>query len=287
MTSTTPPPAPVENVPAGPGPGSADDAPAGRRFGSARAFGLALAAFLGGYLALQALTEAVEIVRDDLFSQYDPFGAQGAVGRFRLLSLFAEGLGALAGVVAVIGLAARRWALGVLVLTLVSVLCHLGYAAQIADTSYRSLFLEPGRNWSPSNGLAYSATVVALQLLVIVLCLVRGPRPHPVVVLAPPSGAPAAAWAPESPGSEPSEESAERGGPVEEDPADDPTDDPVEDDPAEPADVFLVIHGQEYGPYPPERVRGFMVEGRIHPGTLVRIGDETLPASEVPAIFGS
>jgi len=282
MTSTTPPPAPVENVPAGPGP--ADDAPAGRRFGSARAFGLALAAFLGGYLALQALTEAIEIVRDDLFSQYDPFGAQGAVGRFRLLSLFAEGIGALAGVVAVIGLAARRWALGVLVLTLVSVLCHLGYAAQIADTTYRSLFLEPGRNWSPSNGLAYSATVVALQLLVIVLCLVRGPRPHPVVVLAPPSGATAAAWTPVSPAGETSEESAEDDGPGEGDVAED---EPAEDEPAEPVDVFLVIHGQEYGPYPPERVRGFMVEGRIHPGTLVRIGDETLPASEVPAIFGS
>ncbi|GAA1753133.1 DUF4339 domain-containing protein [Aeromicrobium alkaliterrae] len=282
MTSTTPPP-PAATAPASdaPTPGSTP-----RRFGVARALGLAVAAFLGGYLAHLALAESIDIVRDRLFSQYNSLGS--ADERFRLLSLLAEGFGALAGLVAVIGLAARRWALGVLVLTLVSALCHVGFALQVVDTNFRSGFLEPGRSWGASYGLPFTVVVLALQLLVVLLCLVRGPRPEPVVVAAPPVAAepppPAPALDRDEELARDAEDHPHRATPVIADDAAqaDETDDVEDDD-----DVYLVIHGREYGPYPAERVRGFMVEGRIHPGTLVRIGDETKPASDVPAIFGS
>lgn len=285
MTSTTPPPAPVETGPAAAS--SADDGRPVRRFGTARALGLALAAFVGGYLALLALGTWVDIVREELWSNYDPFGGQAATGRFRLLLLGAVSLGALAGVLAVIGLAIRRLAVLVLVVTVASLLCHVGFALQVIDTTSRGNFLEPSRAWSPSFGLPFTIAVLALQALVVLLCLVRGPRPEPVVVLAPPV-------------SHPDDTSA---APSSDDHADRSTDLATadaarHDDPAPAAaadgdagdgigDVFLVIHGQEYGPYPTARVRGFMVEGRIHPGTLVRIGDETKPASEVPAIYGT
>ena len=278
MTSTPPPPAPVEATPATAS--YADDGRPVRRFGAARALGLALAAFLGGYLALLALGEWVGIVREELWSLYDPFGGQGAVGRFRLLDLGAASFGALAGVLAVIGLAARRLAVGVLVVTLISALLHVGFAIQVIDTSYRSNFLEPSASWSPSNGLPFVVVVLALQALIALLCLVRGPRPEPVVVIAPPLT---------HPDDTPPPVAGADATPFGDD-ADDPDDDHVvgrDDDQPVDDDVFLVIHGQEYGPYPTDRVRGFMVEGRIHPGTLVRIGDETKPASEVPAIYGS
>lgn len=280
MTSTPPPPAPVEATPAAAS--SADDGRPVRRFGAARALGLALAAFLGGYLALSALGQWVDIVREDLWSLYDPFGSNNSDGRFRLLALGAASFGALAGVLAVIGLAARRLALGVLVVTLISALLHVGFAIQIVDTNYRSNFLEPNAGWGASSGLPFLVVVLALQALVVVLCLVRGPRPEPVVVLAPPVA--------NADASTPPTVDAHDDGPTDLATADIDHHDGrdagvVEDDTID--DVFLVIHGQEYGPYPTERVRGFMVEGRIHPGTLVRIGDETKPASEVPAIYGS
>lgn len=261
---------------------SADDGRPVRRFGAARALGLALAAFLGGYLALSALGQWVDIVREDLWSLYDPFGSNNSDGRFRLLALGAASFGALAGVLAVIGLAARRLALGVLVVTLISALLHVGFAIQIVDTNYRSNFLEPNAGWGASSGLPFLVVVLALQALVVVLCLVRGPRPEPVVVLAPPVA--------NADASTPPTVDAHDDGPTDLATADIDHHDGrdagvVEDDTID--DVFLVIHGQEYGPYPTERVRGFMVEGRIHPGTLVRIGDETKPASEVPAIYGS
>lgn len=259
-----------------------------RRFGTARALGLALAAFVGGYLALLALGTWVDIVREELWSNYDPFGGQAAVGRFRLLLLGAVSLGALAGVLAVIGLAVRRLAVLVLVVTVASLLCHVGFALQVVDTTFRGGFLEPGRTWSPSFGLPFTIAVLALQVLVVLLCLVRGPRPEPVVVVAPPASRPDDTPPPITPdhdersGDLATTETArdeDRG--LVADGDDGGSDDEALDD------VFLVIHGQEYGPYPTERVRGFMVEGRIHPGTLVRIGDETKPASEVPAIYGS
>lgn len=287
MTSTTPPPAPVEDTPAAAS--RADDGRPVRRFGTARALGLALAAFLGGYLGLLALSEWVDIVREELWSLYDPFGEQGAVGRFRLFALGAASFGALAGVLAVIGLAARRLAVGVLVVTLVSALLHVAFAIQVVDTSYRSIFLEPSAAWSPSNGLPFVAVVLALQVLIALLCLVRGPRPEPAVALAPPvthsDDTPPPVVHDRADGRD-DLATTDTGRLDERDDAVAPgapgdTDGEVDDD------VFLVIHGQEYGPYPTERVRGFMVEGRIHPGTLVRIGDETKPASEVPAIYGS
>ncbi|MDF1704533.1 MAG: DUF4339 domain-containing protein [Aeromicrobium sp.] len=279
MTSTTPPPAPVEATPADTT--SVDDGRPVRRFGTARTLALAVAAFLGGYLALMALTQWVDIVRNDLWSVYDPFGSNNSDGRFRLLALGAESFGALAGGLAIIGLAARRLAVGVLVVTLVSALLHVGFAVQIIDTNFRSSFLEPNRSWSPSSGLPFLVVVLALQALIVLLCLVRGPRPEPVVALAPPvphvDGTPPPATPAQADLPADDHDSAAAGAAVAADEEDAETDD----------DVFLVIHGQEYGPYPTERVRGFMVEGRIHPGTLVRIGDETKPASEVPAIYGS
>ena len=281
MTSTPPPPAPVEATRATAS--YADDGRPVRRFGTARALGLALAAFLGGYLALLALGQWVDIFREELWSLYDPFGSNNSDERFRLLALGAASFGALAGVLAVIGLAARRLALGVLVVTLLSALLQVGFAIQIIDTSYRSNFLEPNAGWGASSGLPFVIVVLALQALIVVLCLVRGPRPEPVVVLAPP-----VANADASP---PPAADAQDDGPADLATASNDHHDgrdaaAVEDDAVE-DDVFLVIHGQEYGPYPTERVRGFMVEGRIHPGTLERIGDETKPASEVPAIYGS
>ncbi|WP_229051862.1 DUF4339 domain-containing protein [Aeromicrobium sp. Leaf350] len=281
MSTTAPPPAasaPATEV-------ETPETPT-RRFGVARALGLAVAAFLGGYLAHLALAETIDVFRDRLFSQYNSLGS--ADERFRLLSLLAEGFGALAGVVAVIGLAARRWAVGVLVLTLVSALCHVGFAAQVIDTNFRPVFLEPGRNWGASYGLPFTVAVLALQLLVVLLCLVRGPRPEPVVVAAPPVAA-------EPPPPAVDRDDDRMGEDRMHTPDDQPrhaspvavADHDEADDDVEPDDdVYLVIHGREYGPYPADRVRGFMVEGRIHPGTLVRIGDETKPASEVPAIFG-
>ena len=284
MTSTTPPPAPVEATPADAS--YADDGRPVRRFGTARALGLALAAFVGGYLALLALGTWVDIVRDELWSNYDPFGGQAAVGRFRLLLLGAVSLGALAGVLAVIGLAVRRLAVLVLVVTVASLLCHVGFALQVVDTTFRGGFLEPSRNWSPSFGLPFTIAVLALQVLVVLLCLVRGPRPEPVVVVTPPVSHPDDTPPPViHDRDDRSSDLATAETTRDEDRgvvADELADDEDVDD-----DVFLVIHGQEYGPYPTERVRGFMVEGRIHPGTLVRIGDETKPASEVPAIYGS
>lgn len=281
MTSTTPPPAPVEATPAAAS--RADDGRPVRRFGSARALALALAAFLGGYLALLALGQWVDIVREELWSLYDPFGSNNSDGRFRLLALGAASFGALAGVLAVIGLAARRLALGVLVVTLISALLHVGFAIQVVDTTYRSNFLEPNAGWGASSGLPFVVVVLALQALIVVLCLVRGPRPEPVAVLAPPvprtdddTPAPVTDTHDDGPTDLATADRDHHDGPTHAEAADDPVD-----------DVFLVIHGQEYGPYPTERVRGFMVEGRIHPGTLVRIGDETRPASEVPAIYGS
>lgn len=284
MTSTTPPPAPVEAGPAAASP--ADDGRPVRRFGTARALGLALAAFVGGYLALLALGTWVDIVREELWSNYDPFGGQAAVGRFRLLLLGAVSLGALAGVLAVIGLAVRRLAVLVLVVTVASLLCHVGFALQVVDTTFRGGFLEPSRAWSPSFGLPFTIAVLALQVLVVLLCLVRGPRPEPAVVAAPvahPDDTPPPVTHDhdERPGDlATAETTRDEDGGIVTDGDDDDADEALDD-------VFLVIHGQEYGPYPTERVRGFMVEGRIHPGTLVRIGDETKPASEVPAIYGS
>lgn len=288
MTSTTQPPAPVEAGPAAAS--SPDDEHPVRRFGTARALGLALAAFVGGYLALLALGSWVDIVREDLWSNYDPFGGQAAVGRFRLLLLGAVSLGALAGFLAVIGLAVRRLAVLVLVVTITSLLCHVGFALQIVDTTFRGGFLEPGRAWSPSFGLPFTVAVLALQVLVVLLCLVRGPRPAPVVV------APPVVHSDDTPPPVTHDhDHDERSGDLATAETDHEEDRDVvatevadgEDTGEGADDVFLVIHGQEYGPYPTDRVRGFMVEGRIHPGTLVRIGDETKPASEVPAIYGS
>lgn len=290
MTSTTPPPAPSAPVPVDAT--HHDDGAPVRRFGTARALGLALAAFLGGYLALLALGQWIDIVRDELWSLYDPFGSNNSDERFRLLALGAASFGALAGVLAVIGLAARRLAVGVLVVTLISALLHVGFAIQIIDTSYRSNFLEPNAGWGASSGLPFVIVVLGLQALVVLLCLVRGPRPEPVVVIAPPVSHPDDT-PPVAPGAHTDRPTdlatTDHDRDLDGDGRDDP-DDVIAAGPSDGAvddDVFLVIHGQEYGPYPTERVRGFMVEGRIHPGTLVRIGDETKPASEVPAIYGS
>lgn len=261
-----------------------------RRFGTARALGLALAAFVGGYLALLALGTWVDIVRDELWSNYDPFGGQAAIGRFRLLLLGAVSLGALAGVLAVIGLAVRRLAVLVLVVTVASLLCHVGFALQVVDTTFRGNFIDPNRGWSPSFGLPFTIAVLALQVVVVLLCLVRGPRPEPVVI-APPVSRPGDTPPPvthdhdhrsDDLATTETARDEDRGVAAAGVADDEDADDEQADD-----DVFLVIHGQEYGPYPTDRVRGFMVEGRIHPGTLVRIGDETKPASEVPAIYGT
>ncbi|MFT4298314.1 MAG: hypothetical protein QM597_01560 [Aeromicrobium sp.] len=283
MSSTSLPPA------ASPEPMPLFDPPKVRRFGAARASGLALAALIGGYLGHLALEELITAFRERDFSAYDMFGDEAAIARAHVLALLAELIGAVAGLIAVIGIAARRWAVGILLLTLVSMACYGGFIAQILDTALRTDFLQPSEYWSASRGLPVAATLLALQLVVVVLCLIRGPKPPaPAVPVAPAAEAQEEAttsWdffaVDEALGEEQGETPA-----VASDSEEDTDAGESEDDEGNEGDVFLVIHDHEYGPYPPERVRGFLVEGRIHQGTLVRIGDEVRPASEVPSIYG-
>ncbi len=305
-----------------------------RRFGAARALGLGLAAFVGGYLAQSALSDLVGAIRDDALTHYNFFDGDAEKNR-NVLNLAANGLGALAGVIAVLGLALRRWAVGVLVVTLLSMLAGVGYFLLTLDSNWRDHYLEPA-NWSPRTGALLLFVVLGLQALIVLLALIRGPKLHEP---AEPSGPDVAIIPPPVPQTDeddrmagpedlatqrPAEtpppvaapvvidESRDDGKHIDDALDDEPVEDPYANDdtaldeqvgddepvgpppgahaaPVEdevPDEVFLVIHGQEYGPYPPERVRGFMVEGRIHPGTLVRVGEETKPAAQVPSIFG-
>ncbi|MFT4188920.1 MAG: hypothetical protein QM621_10110 [Aeromicrobium sp.] len=278
-----------------------------RRFGAARVFGFAIAVFLGGYQANSVLGHLLVIVRDSALSLYSPFGDGRARGVLLFLAFCAALFGTLAGLTALFGLVARRWTIGVLVLTVLSVLAQVGLLLLALDSSSRDTFLRPGTGWETDEGLPYTAAALVLQSLVIVFCLIAGRKP----VVEDPSvldETPRIFWA-----DEPSPW-AEEADPVEAPPvsssraeddyalggldrhdrptlAAEPADEEPEpqedaDEPEEEPDVFLIIHGEEYGPYTPRRVRDFMTEGRIHPGTLVRIGDERKPVSAVPSIFG-